>query len=60
MVSGGVDPRVKQVAIPTFAEASEIVIGIDAEGWRNPKVAVQWKSSMDNYVLPTVGRKLVS
>ena len=60
MVAAGVDPRAKQLLVPTFAEAAQIVIDIHAPGWSNPRVVNQWKSSLDNYVMPAIGDKLVS
>lgn len=60
VVAAGGDPRAKQVPIPTFAEAADTVIGNHAQGWSNPRVAVQWKSNMDAYVLPKIGHKQVS
>ena len=60
MVAAGVDPRAKQVGIPTFAEAAQTVIDIHASGWRNPRVTIQWNSSLESYVLPAIGHKPVS
>ena len=60
MVSGGVDPRVKLAVISTSAAAVDIVISVHAEGWRNPRVFVQWQSSIEKYALPALGHKLVS
>lgn len=59
-VAEGGDPRLKPTAIPTFAEAVEIVIGIHAQSWRNPKTAKQWLSSLDTYVMPCIGSKSVA
>ena len=59
IVEGG-DPRTPVATIPTFAHAAEIVIGIHAEGWRNPKTAKQWQSSLDTYAMPMLGSKSVA
>ena len=56
----GRDPRDGTTQIPTFAKASEIVIGIHAEGWKDGgKSENQWRSSLRDYVLPTIGHKRV-
>ena len=60
LIVEGLDPRTPVAATPIFADAAEIVIGIHAEGWRNPKTAKQWQSSLDAYALPVLGTKLVS
>ena len=60
MVAAGEDPRAKKVPVPTFAEAAQKVIDIHTPSWRHPRVAMQWKSSLDRYVMPTLGQKPVS
>ena len=57
----GHDPRDGTTQIPTFAKAAEIVIGIHAEGWKDGgKSENQWRSSLRDYVLPTIGHKRVN
>ena len=57
----GHDPRGGLTEIPTFAKATEIVIGIHAEGWKDGgKSENQWRSSLRDYVLPKIGHKRVN
>ena len=54
----GIDPRGD--GIPTFAEAAERVIKLHAKGWKHPeRMTVQWRQSLRDYVLPTIGGKSV-
>ena len=56
----GGDPTRKAVAVPTFAEALDIVIGIHRQGWKNAgKSEAQWRASMTAYALPMIGRMTV-
>ena len=54
-IDEGVDLRVKPTAIPTFAEAVEIVIaehkGIWREGGRHTEI---WRKSLEQYAYPTL------
>ena len=44
--------------VPTFAQATEIVIAIHREGWKDGgKSEMQWRSSLRDYALPRLGRK---
>ena len=45
---------------PTFAEAAEAVIAIQAPSWRNPKSGPQWQASLQTYAYPTLGALPVS
>ncbi len=56
----GVDPQKPAKPIPRFVEAVETVIEVHTEGWANPRIARQWRSSLNNYVIPTLGSKPVS
>ena len=56
-IKKGLDPR---AGIPLFSEAAEQVIGIHAAGWKDHgKSEKQWRSSLRDYVLPTLGDKRV-
>ena len=46
-------------AIPTFKEAAEAVHAIRKEGWKNPKHAAQWLSTLDQYAYPVIGSRRV-
>ena len=59
-VEKGKDPRTKSPSIPTFEAAAEIVIGIHAAGWKEGRHEANWRRSLEQYVYPTLGRKLVS
>ena len=44
--------------VPTFAEATETVIAIHREGWKDGgKSESQWRASLRDYALPKLGRK---
>ena len=45
---------------PTFAEATERVWQDNRPGWRHPRHAGDWMSSMQRHVLPYIGDKPVS
>ena len=61
MVAGGYDPRAPVAAIPTFVDALETVIGIHRENWKDGgKTENLWRRSLETYVVPTLGPKLVS
>ena len=60
-IAKGKDPRSKPRLIPSFAQATEQVIGIHAQGWKEGgKSEIQWRSSMGNYVLPHFGDRPVN
>ena len=60
IVSEGRDPRDRACRAPTFEQAIETVIGIHAENWKDGgKSAAQWRASLRDYVIPTLGRKRV-
>ena len=45
---------------PTFAEAAETVIALYEPTWKNSgKSAAQWRASLRDYVLPTLGKRRV-
>ena len=56
----GVNPKQlreqESTKIPTFAEAMETVIKIQADGWKeSSKSEKQWRSSLNAYALPLLG-----
>ena len=59
-IAEGNDPRTPPDAVPTFAEAVDTVIAERSISWKNPKTAKRWRARLDAYVLPKLGRKLVS
>ena len=46
--------------IPTFAEAAVTVVEQKQGGWRSPKHARVWLSSLDRYAFPRIGKMPVS
>ena len=59
---GGDPTRQDEVCtVPTFVEAAEAVIAMHAENWRDGgKTAARWRATLDTYVFPRLGRRLVS
>ena len=53
----GVDPR---AGIPTFREATESVIRLHSEGWKDSgKSEIHWRASLRDYAFPTLASKRV-
>ena len=50
VVSKGLDPRTG--GVPTFAEALDRVLAIQAPTWRNPKSEGQWRASLRDHAGP--------
>ena len=46
--------------IPTFAEAASRVLEQKQGGWRNPKPAREWQSSLTRFAFPRIGKVPVS
>ena len=60
IVRAGKDPR-RGGGVPTFAQAAEKVIDIYGVNWRDRgKSEKQWRASLETYVFPVMGRKLIS
>ena len=59
-VADGADPRATPQTVPKFSQAVDSVIAERSEGWKNPKTAKRWRSRLDSYVIPKLGRKLVT
>ena len=51
-VIAGHDPRIK---IPTFREAAQAVIKVQAESWTDQNSEMQWRQSLQDYVYPAIG-----
>ena len=58
-VHQGRDPR-ERSTMPSFEAAAGKVHRLHAPTWRNPKTAALWWSSMETYVFPAIGDKLIS
>ena len=60
-IARGEDPRAKKRSVPTFAEAVEKTIEIQAQAWKaGGKSERQWRSSLRTYVLAELGNRPVS
>ena len=46
--------------MPSFAEAVAKVVEQKRTGWRNPKQAHDWMSSLERYAFPRIGEMAVS
>ena len=46
--------------MPSFAEATAKVVEQKGTGWRNPKQAHDWMSSLERYAFPRIGEMAVS
>ena len=46
--------------VPTFEQAAAAVLKQKRRGWRNPKHAADWPTSLRTYAFPRIGDKLVS
>lgn len=57
----GEDPRELRTGstVPTFAEAAEAVIESRRAGWRDDRTADIWRSSLERFAYPAIGRKPV-
>jgi integrase len=59
----GADPieerRLSRAVAPTFEDAARQVHEAHAAGWKNPKHAAQWISTLRQYVFPHIGAKQV-
>ena len=49
------DAAIARAAAVTFAQAADMYVGSHERGWRSDRHAQQWRSSLDRYVLPTLG-----
>ena len=59
-VAQGRDPRDRSGGVPTFAQALEKVIAVHEPNWRDgSRSADIWRSSLRDYAMPRLGRKLV-
>ena len=62
LARAGGDPLAlkRRADVPTFAAAAARVHEIHGPGWRNPKHAAQWLSSLREYAFPQFGERPVS
>jgi integrase len=63
LARAGGDPlaeKRKSAAIPSFAEAIDRVIELHAPTWTNPKHAAQFRSTLESYACPKLGKLPVS
>ena len=60
LAKSGIDPRPgrNQAEIPLFSEAMEAVISNHASGWKNPKSAEAWRSTLKTYADSLQKRRL--
>lgn len=67
-IAGGVDPiaeregekaETAQHSMPTFRAAAEAVHATLSPGFRNTKHAAQWISTLETFIFPTLGTRLV-
>lgn len=49
--------RAERRVIPTFSAAARTVHQGNTDGWRNPKHAAQWITSLETYAFPKLGDK---
>ena len=56
----GGDPFTKTAAVPTFAAAAREVLAIQRPGWKSPKHAKQWETTLSTYAYPKLANRLVS
>ena len=62
MARAGGDPlaeRRRAAGMPTFAEAAERVWADKSPGWRHPRHAREWLSSLERHAFPRIGRLAV-
>ena len=60
-VAQGLDPRTPATGVPTFAQAAEKVIEIQAAGWRQGgKSEKQWRFTLETYAFPKLGNIVVN
>ena len=62
LARAGGDPLAlkRRPGVPTFEEATETVIGIHREGWKDAgKSEKQWRASLRDYAMPRLGRKRI-
>ena len=59
-IDGGIIVEQIEAKTPIFADALEQVIALQSESWKKGgKTSQSWRSTMDTYVLPTIGHKPV-
>ena len=65
-IEQGIDPiaarksaKASLVSVLTFDEAAKLLIQAKSPEWKNAKHAAQWKSTLDTYASPTIGKRPV-
>ena len=54
------DVRAVKTAIPTFAEAVDEYLKFKLSEFRNDKHKAQWRSTLETYAFPIIGKKMVN
>ncbi len=58
--AGGDPSKRRDIGAPTFAHAFDAVIALRRPGWKDPDaMEARWRSSMERYVLPRIGKRRV-
>ena len=58
--AGGDPSRRRENGAPTFAHAFDAVIALRRSSWKDPDaMEVRWRSSMERYALPRIGKRRV-
>ena len=55
----GRDPRRRTRSVPTFEKACETVIAIHARHWKGDRNEHQWRASLRDHAMPTLGSRRV-
>ena len=55
----GKDVRVKERAVPRFADCLEQAIKVKGADWKNSKTEAQLRAQMEAYVLPRIGKRRI-
>ena len=57
---GGIIVTHVERRIPTFADAIDPAIALRSSAWKSPKTEKIFRSVLNSYAVPTIGRKLIS
>jgi hypothetical protein len=50
--------RATEIELVTFREEARAHIEAHCYGWKNPKHAEQWRSTLEAYAYPTIGKSV--
>ncbi len=53
------DRQKRRGNVPTFAEAARMVHAENTKGWKNAKHSAQWITTLERYVFPAIGNRLL-